>query len=244
MLLYRLRFFLLILLVSISCSEDDEVLLNQQTEEEQQEQPEDIVEPIRYLALGDSYTIGQGVDEEDRWPNQLIVELEQREFVVEDSKIIAQTGWRTNNLLDAIEDDNPQDFNLVSLLIGVNNQFNNLNFITFNIEFNLLIEEAKDITGNYDNIFVVSIPDYSVTPFGTAWGNPDQTALEIDMYNNYMADRCLELNIPFINITEISRTLGDSQGALAPDNLHPSGFQYGLWVEEILPVVLEVISDL
>jgi lysophospholipase L1-like esterase len=229
--------------VFISCSEDDEDIIPQQSQEEQQEEPEDVVESIRYLALGDSYTIGQGVDESELWPVQLAEKLEEDEITVEKLEIIAQTGWRTSNLIDAVEANDPQDFNLVSLLIGVNNQFSSLEFDLFITEFNILLAKAKTIAESYDRIFVVSIPDYGVTPFGNSWGSPEQIAEELDMYNDYMAERCNELNIPFINITEISRNLGDSDGALASDNLHPSGSQYGLWVQEILPVVLSLLED-
>jgi lysophospholipase L1-like esterase len=200
-------------------------------------------EPVKYLALGDSYTIGQGVAAEERWPNQLVVELGTEGYAVERLEIIAQTGWRTSNLIDAVEADDPQDFNLVSLLIGVNNQFNSVSFGIFTSEFEILIQKAIQISGGTDRVFVVSIPDYGVTPFGNSWGDPGVIASELDMYNDHMMQRCQELGIPFINITEISRNLGDSEGALAPDNLHPSGFQYSLWVEEILPVVKQILDE-
>jgi lysophospholipase L1-like esterase len=239
------HFVLLLFCVLLSCTSDDYAPIDYTSEEEPEEieEPIGIQEPIKYLALGDSYTIGQGVEESERWPNQLIVELETNDFTVENSEIIAQTGWRTSNLINAIDNSNPQDFNLVSLLIGVNNQFNNQNFDVFISEFNELLQKSISIAGNSGRVFVVSIPDYGVTPFGNSWGNPEQIASELDAYNNYMMQRCAELNIPFINITEISRDLGDSEGALASDNLHPSGAQYTLWVEEILPVVLELITD-
>jgi lysophospholipase L1-like esterase len=200
-------------------------------------------EAIKYLALGDSYTIGQGVVQEERWPNQLTVELEAEGYVVESLEIIAQTGWKTSDLINAVEANEPQDFNLVSLLIGVNNQFNSVPFQTFINEFEILIQKSIDIAGGSERVFVVSIPDYGVTPFGNSWGDPETIGAELDMYNDHMMQRCQQLGIPFINITEISRNLGDSEGALASDNLHPSGFQYSLWVEEILPVALEITAE-
>lgn len=238
---------LIIFFALLSCSSDDDTAINTTTNSSTNNTTDDepivVEESIKYLALGDSYTIGQGVEESERWPNQLIDQLQANDFTVENSEIIAQTGWRTSNLINAIENSNPQDFNLVSLLIGVNNQFNNQSFDIFISEFNVLIQKAISIAGGSERVFVVSIPDYSVTPFGNSWGNPEQTALDLDMYNDFMNLRCQQLGIPFINITEISRSLGDSDGALAPDNLHPSGFQYSLWVDEILPIVLDIVSD-
>jgi len=218
----------------VSCSSDDDAqVVIQDTEEPP--------EAIRYLALGDSYTIGQGVGESSRWPNQLSTQLILNGIDVEETRIIAQTGWKTDQLLDAIEQENPTGFNLVSLLIGVNNQFNNQSLQAFRPQFDQVLNKAIDLSGPDGEVFVVSIPDYGVTPFGSA--NAEEIAQELDEYNTYIQSKCEEFGIPFINITEISRNLGDSDGALASDNLHPSGFQYSLWVDEILPVVLELLEE-
>lgn len=197
-------------------------------------------EPIQYLALGDSYTIGQGVDTLDRWPNQLRSKLEQDGYTIEKTDIIAQTGWKTSDLLNAIEDSSLENYNLMSLLIGVNNQFSGIPFEIYANEFDELINQMIDAVG-LNRIFVVSIPDYGVTPFGS--NNSETIAQELDDYNEYARSRCQALNIPYINITEISRTLGASDGALASDNLHPSGIQYAEWVEEIAPAVTEIIGE-
>jgi lysophospholipase L1-like esterase len=199
-------------------------------------------ENIRYLALGDSYTIGQGVAEAFRWPNQLGDSLVARGYTLDTVAIIAQTGWTTANLLQAIENADPSGYNLVSLLIGVNNQYQGQDFGIFQNEFDSLLEISIALANSADRVFVVSIPDYGVTPFGSS--NSEVIGQEIDLYNAYIAERCAALAIPFINITEISRTLGDSPGALAPDNLHPSGSQYSAWVGAILPVVVnECINE-
>ena len=201
-----------------------------------------IVPPINYLALGDSYTIGQGVDEAQRWPNQLSKKLEENGFEVTNTKIIAQTGWRTSHLMDGIAADTAlTDYNLVSLLIGVNNQFWSQPFEIFSNEFDSLMDISSSLAGGKENVFVVSIPDYGVTPFGS--NNSESIARDIDEYNGYINQKCIELDIPFINITEISRQLGDSTGALAPDNLHPSGTQYAAWVEEIFPIVKGLLEE-
>ena len=195
---------------------------------------------IRYLALGDSYTIGQGVIESKRWPNQLIGELEGDNYNVEFSRIIAQTGWTTNDLIQAIENTEIEDYNLVSLLIGVNNQYQNKSFEIFEAEFDILLNKSIEFAKDSSRVFVVSIPDYGVTPFGSS--NSAEIGQELDIYNEYMSTRCTEKNIPFINITEISRELGDSEGSLASDNLHPSGSQYTEWVNEILPTIVELLE--
>ncbi|WP_296621215.1 SGNH/GDSL hydrolase family protein [Marivirga sp.] len=198
---------------------------------------------IRYLALGDSYTIGQGVSESARWPVQLSQQIEQESSLVVELDIIAQTGWTTSNLIRAIEsnDIDSADYNLVSLLIGVNNQYQNKPFSLYEIEFDSLLQIAIEIAGEKGNVFVVSIPDYGVTPFGSS--NSETIAKEIDQYNSYAKSRCNDAEVPFIDITSISRELGASSGALAEDDLHPSGYQYSLWTDRILPRVLELINE-
>ena len=193
---------------------------------------------VKYLALGDSYTIGQGVQENERWPNQLSAQLESNGIDVQKTQIIAQTGWKTSDLLNGIADSTLNDYDLISLLIGVNNQFWSQPFDIFQTEFDSLVNIAIEAVGK-ERIFIVSIPDYGVTPFGSS--NSENIANDIDMYNGYISERCAEEGFPFINVTEISRQLGDSDGALAADNLHPSGYQYSLWVNEMLPSVLDLI---
>jgi lysophospholipase L1-like esterase len=198
---------------------------------------------LQYLALGDSYTIGQGVSESERWPVQLSQRIEQETTLSVEVEIIAETGWTTSNLLSAINsyDINTGDYNLVSLLIGVNNQYQGKPFSLYETEFDSLLQTAIDIAGPDGSVFVVSIPDYGVTPFGSS--NSEKIAREIDQYNEYAKSVCNEAAIPFIDITSISRELGSSSGALASDNLHPSGYQYSLWTDRILPKVLGVIED-
>ncbi|MEN8789465.1 MAG: SGNH/GDSL hydrolase family protein [Flavobacteriaceae bacterium] len=207
----------------------------------QEELPVQTAPIINYLALGDSYTIGQGVSILERWPNQLIVRLEENDFKVERFQIIAQTSWTTGNLITAINDEEIGDYNLVSLLIGVNNQFQNLAFSVFREEFNQLLDTAIQIANGKERVFVVSIPDYGVTPFGST--NAAQIGTALDQYNAYISERCRNQGITFINVTEISRELGDAPGALASDNLHPSGEQYSEWVDAILPGTLELLSQ-
>lgn len=125
---------------------------------------------LQYLALGDSYTIGQGVSESERWPVQLSQRIEQETTLSVEVEIIAETGWTTSNLLSAINsyDINTGDYNLVSLLIGVNNQYQGKPFSLYETEFDSLLQTAIDIAGPDGSVFVVSIPDYGVTPFGSS----------------------------------------------------------------------------
>lgn len=197
-------------------------------------------QPIQYLALGDSYTIGQSVDTSDRWPIQLDAKLKDEGFAVERTDIIAQTGWKTSDLLNAIEGTNLEDYNLISLSIGVNNQFSGIPFEVYTYEFDELLGRIIDAAGS-SRVFIVSIPDYGVTPFGS--NNSETIAQELDEYNEYARLKCDTLNIPYINITEISRILGASEGALASDNLHPSGTQYALWVDEMIPTVRGLLGE-
>lgn len=230
---FQLLFSLSLVLMAISCTSQEELPIDIPDPEPQKEE-------INYLALGDSYTIGQGVEEHQRWPNQLIEKLKSNNYLVDKTGIIAKTGWTTRNLLDAIEENDVENYNLVSLLIGVNNQYQNQPFTMFTSDFDLLLSKSIEIAGGSSRVFVVSIPDYGVTPFGSS--NSEKIGMEIDMYNQYILDHCNAKNIPFIDITEISRTLGATNDALAPDNLHPSGTQYAVWVDSILPIVIELLD--
>lgn len=196
---------------------------------------------INYLALGDSYTIGQGVAEELRWPNQLATLLESYNYKIQETNIIAKTGWTTGNLLNGIESQSPGPHNLVSLLIGVNNQYQGQPLDVYKSELIMLINKAIKIAGTKERVFMVSIPDYGVTPFGQS--KRETIAKELDAYNAFAKERCDALDIPFLNITEISRSLGDSEGALASDLLHPSGQQYKQWVNAMIPDVLALLEE-
>ncbi len=196
---------------------------------------------IRYLALGDSYTIGQSVEKDKKWPVQLKDTLLKENFDFETLKVIAKTGWTTTNLLSALEKEDVSNYNLVSLLIGVNNQFQGLSFGKFKTEFDELLELSIEIAKNKKHVFVVSIPDYGVTPFGS--NDNKKIKAEIDEYNTYIKSKCNSLSIPFINITEKSRTLGSKNNALAKDNLHPSENQYKEWVKIIYPVVKNILEQ-
>lgn len=204
---------------------------------------------LRILSLGDSYTIGQSVSVNERWPVQLADSLSKLGCVTDTMRIIATTGWRTDDLLNAIKGQNlqQQHYNLVSLLIGVNNQYQGKPFAQYVTEFNALLDSAIRYAGNdKGHVFVVSIPDYAYTPYGQSTANPAQISSELDNYNQYNKRIADSLGITYFDITPISRKGLDSSDYVAADGLHPSGKQYTKWVELMLmnmkPEILTGIS--
>lgn len=196
--------------------------------------------PIRFLALGDSYTIGQSVPMQARWPVQLADSLELRGFEIDTLGIIATTGWRTDNLLNAMANKDLEDkgFNLVSVLIGVNNQYQGRPINQYITELAAILDSAILYAGgDAAHVFVVSIPDYAYTPFGQQSSNPAQISAEIDQYNTIAQDMAASLNITYFDITGISRQGLDKPEYVASDGLHPSGIQYTEWVKLILTYI-------
>jgi lysophospholipase L1-like esterase len=222
-----LKFFLVILILSSCAPGNDE------------DEPKSVTN-IKFLALGDSYTAGAGIDTNGSWPNQLVQRLKASGFEFDTSAVIAKTDQTTSDLLRAVEKADLIDFNLVSLQIGVNNQFLGRPFQLFETEFNALLDTAIEITGSSNQVFVLSIPDYGVTPFGAE--NSATIAEEIDTYNAYIQEQCEERGILFIDVTTLSRGLGDGTLALATDMLHPSAYQYYVWVQEMLPGVINLLQ--
>jgi lysophospholipase L1-like esterase len=189
--------------------------------------------PKKYLALGDSYTIGESVPEADRWPNQLARMLNDKGKNVQKPRIIATTGWRTDNLKNAmtIAQLKPE-YDLVSLLIGVNNFYQGKPVEQFATEFEDLLNTAIQLAGGKkENVFVVSIPDYGYTPFGKP--KQEQITKGIDTFNEVSKKIAEKLNVKYINITDISRKGLEQPELVAADGLHPSGKMYSLWVERI-----------
>lgn len=227
----RILAFLLLLL---SCEQTVSPIDNTPAPSEQ--------EKIRFLALGDSYTIGQSVAVGNRWPVQFVQMLEADSIEVDTLQIIAATGWTTRDLIEGIDYGQPAtDFNLVSLLIGVNNQYQGKNFNQYLSEFPQLLNTAIRLAGgDTANVFVVSIPDYAYTPFGQ--GNA-QISNELDQYNAAAKQFCEDYGIPFYDITPISREGLNRTELVANDGLHPSGIQYKEWVELYYPLVKKEILD-
>lgn len=190
------------------------------------------IRQVRLLALGDSYTIGQSVAEADRWPNQLARKMAAGNVFVDSVRIIAKTGWRTDNLADAIATQQPDsNWNLVGLLIGVNNQYQGRPVSAYGPEFEALLQTAIALAGgNRAHVFVLSIPDYGYTPFGQS--NQPQISAEIDQFNEVNRTITQQYGVAYYDITPISREGFARPELVASDNLHPSGVQYQEWVDQ------------
>lgn len=198
---------------------------------------------LTYLALGDSYTIGEGVAANERWPVQLRDLLSIDSFQVLNPKIIARTGWTTDELENAIVAEMLTDtFDLVSLLIGVNNQYRGRTPEQFRPDLVRLIEKALHYAANdTSRVFMVSIPDWGVTPFANG-RDRQKIASEIDAFNAVIQEEAAARNILFVDITPISREAATDLSLLAPDNLHPSASMYSRWVDVIIPPLLNQIQ--
>jgi len=186
-----------------------------------------------YLALGDSYTIGESVKESERWPVQLSNSLRNK---LNKPVIIAKSGWTTDQLIDTLNKINfNKKFDFVSLLIGVNNQYRGRSVENFKEGFIILLKKSIEYA-NYkkERVLVVSIPDWGVTPFAK---NKNRTIIgnEIDAFNKVIHDECMKNNITFFNITEISRKAVNDNSLIAEDGLHPSKKMYKQWVKIIKP---------
>lgn len=190
---------------------------------------------LSMLALGDSYTIGESVEVNERWPHQLIKELKRLGVSSEFPDYIATTGWTTRNLLDGIQTKLPEDkeYNLVSILIGVNNQYQRKDIGIYEPELRSIIDIALEVVDqDKSKVMILSIPDYAYTPFGN--GN-SIISEEIDAYNAIKKRVAAEYGIAYIYITDISRMGLNSPSLVAADGLHPSKEQYALWVQTIIP---------
>ena len=191
----------------------------------------------RYLALGDSYTIGESVAVADRYPVQLA-----RELKLGEPEIIAKTGWTTDELNAAIDKamvkaDPHGPYDLVTLLIGVNNQYRGRDVRNYRTEFGALLQRAIALAGDRPaHVVVVSIPDWAVTPFGRSSGRDTSLmSLELDLYNAANAQIAGALHARYCDVTLASRDRGDHRDMLVGDGLHPSASMYRRWLNAILP---------
>lgn len=194
---------------------------------------------IRYLALGDSYTIGESVPENERWPNQL-AELIGGNIEV---KIIARTGWTTSELWEGIQKETlTPPYDMVSLLIGVNNQYRGYDMEEYRQEFVFLLNQAIEYAGGDKNkVFVVSIPDWGVTLFAQG-RDAEKIAMEIDAFNQINKEESEKLSVAYVDVTPVSREAVNDADLIAPDGLHPSGKMYAEWAKLALPVALEILK--
>ena len=221
-------FLFFISFILVGCSSTSE-LSNSSTEDKKSK-------GLTYLALGDSYTIGEMVREEDNFPFQLVENLRANEIEIQNPVIIAKTGWRTDELIEAIslKVEKSEKYDLVSLLIGVNNQYQGKDFNLFIDEFQILLNEAISHSKNgTKGVFVFSIPDYSVMPMMIG-GDVKKIEEEIKRYNQTILKITKEYAVKFYNITPISRLAQNQDGLIANDKLHPSGLMYQMWIKQYL----------
>ena len=197
----------------------------------------------KYLTLGDSYTIGEGVGESERWPVRLTALLRRAEVDVAEPVIVAKTGWTTDELSAGIDQarlEGPYD--LVSLLIGVNNQYRWRSLEQYRVEFRALLDRAIDLAGGQaQHVLVLSIPDWSVTPFA-ADHDRRRIAAEIDHFNAVNREETERAAARYVDVTPVSRQAVVDPTLIAPDNLHPSGKMYGRWAELALPAAIAALN--
>lgn len=193
-----------------------------------------IEDNLRFLALGDSYTIGESVTKDSRWPVLLVDSLHRHGINAMEPAVIATTGWRTDDLKHAIEKSKIKGtFSLVSLLIGVNNLYQGKTAEAYAPEFEALLRLAIRLADNKkDHVFVLSIPDYGFTPFGQ--DKREQISPGIDSFNRVNRDITHRLGVSYIDVTDISRRGLAEPDLVASDGLHPSGKMYAEWVEQVL----------
>jgi acyl-CoA thioesterase I len=225
----KITIFLLALL-SISCGVSKTQNISEET-------------PYKYLALGDSYTIGESVCDDCNYPKQLTDSLNRSLKEKTSVKIIAKTGWTTTDLLAAIASEKPtKDYDLVTLLIGVNNQYQGKPFSIYEEEFPKLLDMAIAFAeGKKENVIVLSIPDYAFTPFGQKSGKAEKITSELKKYNAFAEKIAREKNVRFTNITPITQQGLENPALVASDGLHPSEVAYKKFVEMLFNNALKIL---
>ncbi len=232
----KITSFLLLFLIVIGCNSSSEKTVPDEMTPD--------VPDLTYLALGDSYTIGESVEEMGRWPVQLVDSLRKQGFEMEDAKIIARTGWTTGNLLQAMDDQlsGNEQYDLVSVLIGVNNQYQGRSIDDFEEDLNTIFTRAIALSKEgSEDVFVVSIPDYGVTPFGAS--NSEEISRQIVEFNDVLKRVAAAYDLDFYNITPISKRAKDEPDLIADDGLHPSEEMYRLWVQEFFEEIAQKLEE-
>ena len=198
---------------------------------------------LRYLALGDSYTIGEDVSKGQRWPNQL-ADLLETEGIHTDVTIIARTGWTVYELWEGIQANPPQGtYDLVTLLIGVNDQYRGYPLDAYRDDFRHILGKAVDYAGgDPKKVIVLSIPDWGFTPFA-AGRDIEIVSRQIDEFNAVNLEETKNAGASYVDVTIISRMGMDDFELIAGDRLHPSAKMYGMWAEKVLPAALKVLKQ-
>ena len=201
--------------------------------------------PLTCLALGDSYTIGEGVDEAGRWPMQLAQRLRGAGIAIADPRIIATTGWTTDELSAAMDAAEPLgEWDFVSLLIGVNNQYRGRPLDEFRVQFAALLQRAVAFAGGDPRrVLVLAIPDWGVTPFAFAQSrDAGLVGAQVDAFNAVCREEAARAGAHWIDIAPVSRARGGEAGMLVDDGLHPSAAMYALWTAQALPAARQALG--
>ena len=195
--------------------------------------------PHSFIALGDSYTIGEGVNEDERWPNQFIDFAYENGIEFDQPVIIAETGWKTFDLINAINQTNfTKKYDYISLLIGVNNQFNSMPIDEFEEDLNKLINEMKSIKKNDGSIVIISIPDWGYTPYGESSDMGDISE-QINLFNSSLRKFAYTNGLKYVDVTQISRRGINEPELITKDSLHPSGIMYLEWAKKIYNIWID-----
>ena len=199
----------------------------------------------RLLALGDSYTVGEGLPADQSWPAQLSRALEAEETAVGELQVIARTGWTSEALLSALQEADPQGpYDLVTVMVGVNDQFNSLSIDAYRANLRALIEQAVSLAGgDAARVIVLSIPDWSASPAGAQFA-PQRVPVEIARFNQVCQEEAQRAGTRYVDVTPLSLLMSEREEYSAPDGLHPSGEQYRAWVELILPEARAALEGL
>ncbi|GAA4313158.1 SGNH/GDSL hydrolase family protein [Nibribacter koreensis] len=198
----------------------------------------------KFLALGDSYTIGEGVLPADRWPMQLSVLLDKEGIQLGEPLYVAKTGWTTGNLLSYLRTVSmPNDYGLVTLQIGVNNQYQNRSLDEFRSELRTLISIATGLASKSPkNVMLLTIPDYGVTPFATG-KNATTITTQINQFNTVILEEGQKASVVVVNVNDLSKMVISNPAFLAPDGLHYSAAMYALWADRAKPTAVSIIKE-
>ena len=198
----------------------------------------------KFLALGDSYTIGEGVLPTERWPMQLSVLLEKEGIQLGEPLYVAKTGWTTGNLLSYLRTVSmPSDYDLVTLQIGVNNQYQNRSLEEFRSELRSLISIATGLASkSAKNVMLLTIPDWGLTPYATGRNTTTITS-QINKFNAVILEEGQKASVVVVNVNDLSKMVTSNPGFVAPDGLHYSGAMYGLWAQRALPTAVAIIKE-
>jgi len=196
----------------------------------------------RILALGDSYTVGTGVDTEARWVTKLAERLRAEGEPVGDPVVIAENGWTTGDLDDGIEEHDPDPpFDLVTLLIGANNCFQGESPSEFAPKFRAMLERALEFAESPESVVVVTVPDYTLTPVGQE-NDPEEHRERLERYEEITREAVAAEGVRLVDVVPPSKRVAAEPELVAGDDLHPAPEQHDLWVERIYPVAREALS--